>query len=324
MPNIFEKRVNFKPFEYPETVKFIEAINHSYWLASEWSFDSDVQDFRVLLNDDEKQSIKRAMLAISQIEVTIKTFWMKIGERFPKPEFWAVAACFGDSEQRHESAYSKLLEMLGLNDDFSTIMENPVIKGRVEYMQKYLENSNSVNNRSYITSLALFSLFIENVSLFSQFALIKSFNKHKNVLKDIDNVVSATMMEENIHAMFGIWLINQIKKEMPEWFNEEFYNNIEKACLKAYEAESKIIDWMMEKDLEFISKNDLKEFIKNRFNESLLQIGSKKIFDVNKDIVKNTYWLNEELHAVNGIDFFYKRPTTYTKFDKSVTEDDLF
>jgi ribonucleoside-diphosphate reductase beta chain len=46
----------------------------------------------------------------------------------------------------------------------------------------------------YTKSVLLFSLFIEHVSLFSQFLIMMSFNKEKNILKGISNVVEATRM----------------------------------------------------------------------------------------------------------------------------------
>ncbi|MPT31351.1 MAG: ribonucleotide reductase, partial [Chryseobacterium sp.] len=42
---IFDKRVSYKPFEYPEVLQFVEAINKSFWVHSEVDFTADVQDF---------------------------------------------------------------------------------------------------------------------------------------------------------------------------------------------------------------------------------------------------------------------------------------
>ena len=67
-----------------------------------------------------------------------------------------------------------------------------------------LVSSKSENDREYTESILLFSLFIEHVSLFSQFLIIMAFNKHKNMLKGISNVVEATSKEEQIHGDFGI------------------------------------------------------------------------------------------------------------------------
>lgn len=323
--SIFKKRVHFKPFEYPEVLSYVDAINHSYWIHTEWNFLSDIQDFHTKLSPKEKNAVKNTLLAVSQIEVSVKAFWGKLYDRFPKPEFNAVGATFAESEVRHERAYSHLLEVLDLNGDFEMLLEQPVIQGRVDYLTKYLKGASDNSNENYTLTLALFSLFIENVSLFSQFAIIKSFNKYKNVLKDIDNVVQATQKEETIHALLGAYIINQVKKEYPEWFNEEFYNKIYRACKKAYEAESNIVDWIFEQgELDFISKDVIKEYIKTRFNDSLEMIGGSKIFEIDSTLTKELQWFTEEIYAEVNTDFFNKKPVTYSKKVQSITENDLF
>lgn len=322
---IFDKRTAFKPFEYNVT-EFKDAINHSYWLVSEWGdFVSDVQDFNTKLNDVERNAIKNSMLAISQIEISVKKFWTKLGDRFPKPEFDQVGVSFGESEVRHADAYSHLLEVLGLNADFDMLLQNPVIQGRVDYLTKYLAGASDNSNEKYTLTLALFSIFIENVSLFSQFLVIKSFNKYKNILKDIDNVVQATQQEERIHANFGIYLINLVKEEYPEWFDDDFYSKITRACKKAYEAEEKIIDWIFEAgELDFLSKETVKEFIKARFNESMVQVGGKPVYEIDETELKKVNWFNEELLGETSTDFFYKRPVTYSKMMQGYTEEEAF
>ena len=144
---------------------------------------------------------------------------------------------------------------------------------RINYLEKSLKNSKSEDNKEYAKSLLLFSLFIEHVSLFSQFLIMMSFNKHKNYFKGISNVVEATSKEEQIHGLFGIDLINIIKEENPDWFDEDYYETINKRCMEAFEAESNIIDWIFEAgEIDFLPKAVVKEFIKSRFNNSLVSI----------------------------------------------------
>lgn len=325
MSKVFEKRVAFKPFEYPDILKYKDAINHSYWLVSEWNFISDTQDFKTKLNDTEREMIKRAMLAISQIEVSVKKFWTKLGDRFPKAEFDQVGITFGESEVRHADAYSHLLQVLGFNQDFANLLEVPEIQGRVDYLTKYLKGASDNSDENYALTLTLFSLFIENVSLFSQFAIIKSFNKHKNVLKDIDNVIQATQKEEQIHALFGVEVINIIRQENPEWFNEDFYAKIYRACRKAYEAEAKIIDWIFENgDAPFCTVASLKEFIKDRFNQSVIMIGGEPVFQTDPAIMADWTWFNEEILGQTNVDFFHKKSVNYNKFSQPVTAEALF
>ena len=323
--NIFERRIALKPYEYPELYEYVPAIRHSYWIHSEFNFTSDIQDFKTHLSEIEKSAIKNAMLAISQIEVAVKSFWGDIYHKIPKPEVGAVGATFAESEVRHTDAYSHLLEILGLNAEFKNLKKNPVIMKRVRYLEGALISAKSENERDYTESVLLFSLFIEHVSLFSQFLIIMAFNKHKNMLKGISNVVEATSKEEQIHGDFGIDLIKIIKTENPEWFDLIYENRIQDMCQNAFEAESAIIDWIFEKgELEFLPKKQIKEFIKDRFNRSLESIGVSKIFETNSSLLEETEWFNDEIIGTKHGDFFVKRSINYSKRTQSITGHDLF
>ena len=323
--NIFEKRVALKPFEYPELFDYVPAIRHSYWIHSEFNFTSDIQDFKTHLSDIEKSAIKNAMLAISQIEVAVKSFWGDIYHKIPKPEVGAVGATFAESEVRHTDAYSHLLEILGLNNEFKELKKNPVIMKRVRYLDASLGSAKSESNRDYSESVLLFSLFIEHVSLFSQFLIIMAFNKHKNMLKGISNVVEATSKEEQIHGDFGIDLIKIIKKENPEWFDAAYDSRIQTMCIDAYGAESALIDWIFEKgELDFLPKKQVKEFIKDRFNRSLESIGVSEVFKTDDSLLSETEWFNDEIIGTKHGDFFVKRSINYSKRTQSITAQDLF
>lgn len=323
--DIFAKRTNFKPYEYPELYEYTTAVRHSYWVHTEFNFTSDVQDFHVNVNEVERNAIKNAMLAIAQIEVAVKTFWGDIFKKMPKPEIGAVGATFAESEVRHADAYAHLLEILGLNDEFKKIKDIPVIQDRMNYLEKVIDLSRTQENRDYFQSVMLFSLFVEHVSLFSQFLIMMSFNKHRNLFKGISNAVEATSKEENLHGMFGIDVINIIKSEHPEWFDDECREKVVQACREAYEAESKIVDWIYEAgELSFLPAANVKEFIKHRFNNSLASIGMPRIFEVSDALLEETDWFDAEVIATKHVDFFHKRSINYNKRSASVTSEDLF
>jgi ribonucleoside-diphosphate reductase beta chain len=323
--NIFEKRINLKPYEYPELYEYVPAIRHSYWIHTEFNFTSDIQDFKSRLNEVERSAIKNTMLAISQIEVAVKSFWGDIYHRMPKPEIGSVGATFAESEVRHHDAYSHLLEILGLNKEFETLKKKPVMMRRVQYLEAALKNAKSDDNKEYAESILLFSLFIEHVSLFSQFLIIMAFNKHKNMLKGISNVVEATSKEEQIHGDFGIDVIKIIQKEHPEWFDEAYHTMIQQLCEDAFIAESKIVDWIFEAgEIDFLPKAVVNEFIKNRFNNSLEAIGISKIFEIDQELLAQTEWFDDEIIGTKHGDFFVKRSINYSKRTQSITSDDLF
>lgn len=324
-PDIFKQRVNLKPYEYPQLNQYKEAVQHSYWLHTEFNYTSDINDYKVNVNDKERNAIKNAMLAISQVEVAVKNFWGDLHNRMPKPEVGAVGATFSESEVRHSDAYSHLLEILGLNDEFEKIQDIPALANRVNSLTQAIKYAKSESNKDFALSLILFSLFIEHVSLFSQFLVMMSFNKHKNLFKGVSNAIEATSKEEQLHGLFGIELVSIIRNENPEWFDEEMTNKVYEACKKTFESEVEVIDWIYEEgDLDFLPKEVVVEFIKNRMNNSLKSTGFEPLFEVDVKLVEQTDWFEDELNSTKHVDFFHKRSVNYTKKSQSFSADSLF
>lgn len=317
---LFDRRSEFKPFEYQEAEGFKHAINHSYWLVSEFNFLADVHDYKTNMSDHEKQVLEDTLLAISQVEVAVKRFWGDIGKTIPKPEIQQVGVTFAESEVRHADAYSHLLHVMGLNQSFQRVLTVPCMRSRVEFLDSF----RPTDPESFVRALAVFSSMIENVSLFAQFAIIKSFNKDRAILKDVDNVVQATQKEETVHALFGQWLVRTVRAEYPQLVRDLDYH-LRQYAQDSFLVECDIVDWIYrDGDLPFLPSSALKEFVKSRINESLLGLGSQEFFDVDPGLLEPLRWFDEELHADVHADFFYKRPVTYAKKQQPIKQEDLF
>ena len=326
--SISDKRIAVKPYEYPELLSYMNAIRGTIWYIDEFKerLDRDVSDYHNVLTKKERGVIKRSLLAISQIEVSVKTFWGKVGDNLPKPEIYMVGYTFAMNEVIHQEAYSELLTRLGLENEFAKALKDPVIEGRVAYLTKYIKGASENKQENYALNLLLFSAFIESCSLFSQFYIVKSFCQRKQKLKTIDNIIMATAKEEDVHFQFGVALINIIKKEYPEWFNEDFYSKIRRACKKAYEAELKIIDWIFNgEDLDFLSKKDVEVFIQDRFNKALIEIGIEPMFELNlEQLGESAKWFEEERVLDVRVDFFDVQSPNYTIGQQDISAESLF
>jgi ribonucleoside-diphosphate reductase beta chain len=325
--DIFEERKNIKPVEYPELLKYKDAIRQSFWVHTEYQTEvqMDIQDYKVKCTKAEQEAIKRTMLSIAQIELPVKEFWGTVYKWFPKPEIAGVGYTFAESEVRHSDAYSFLLELLGLDEIFLTIDQIPPLKNRMDYLKKYIQIK-ADDKKDRIKKLLVFSMFIEHVSLFSQFLIMMSFRKYKNILKGIANIVSATSKEEQLHSNFGSALVNIIKNENPDSFTDpEFQEYVKEACQDAYETERVLLTWIFEEgELDFLPIDSIDNYIKYRFNSGLKEIGFDEIFDVDENKIAELDWFEDKVLGVTRQDFFEARPTTYTRAQQSFTSQDLF
>ena len=322
---IFDEQISRKPNLYPWTEEFIESMHNGFWTHKEFSFKSDVQQFKVKLTDQEKQIIIRCLSAIGQIEVAVKTFWAKLGENLPHPSLQDLGYVMANTEVIHNNAYERLITVLGLEDVFEQNLKLEWIQGRVKYLKKYTHRFYKDKKKQYLYAIILFTLFVENVSLMSQFYIINWFARNKNVLKDTDQQVKYTRNEEHIHGLIGIKIINTIREEYPELFDKDLEYRILSEAKEAYESEAKIIDWMVNGlDEPGLSAHVLKELIKDRINESLTSINFPTVFEVEEQAMKDASWFNEELLGNNMTDFFSSRPVEYSKKSQCFDEDALF
>jgi len=325
-PDIFSPRHTIKPYEYEELISYAQAIIDAHWQVKEFKkqLETDMLEFNTSLSSTQQEIAKRAMLAISHVEHAVKTFWARLDMRMDKPEISFVGSAFAGNEVVHSFAYAELLKQLGLDESFGHLMEIPAIHDRTKYLKKYLEGMNSRSNKEFTTSLILFTLLVENVSLFSQFLIISSFSKYENKLKTIHRIINATAREEIIHGKFGSHLVNIIKRENPEWFDDEMEDKIRRNARKAFQAEMKVLDWIFEVgDLEFMPRACVNEFLKARFNNSLELIGYSAEFETNDDLLEKSDYLTNMLLATADFDFFDQRSVDYSK-GADYSEDSLF
>lgn len=323
--SIFEEQISRKPDHYPWASQFIDAIHEGHWTHKEFDFLSDIHDFKVNLSEIEKPIIIKTLSAIGQIEIAVKKFWAKMPDTLPHPSLTDLGYCMAANEVIHNRAYENLLTVLHLEEAFNDNLKVDVVINRVNYLRKYLHKYYKDSKKQYIYSLILFTLFIENVSLFSQFYIIRWFGRYKNVLKDTNQQVRYTRLEEDIHGKIGTKLINEIREEKPELFDEELEAKILEEAENAFLAESKIVDWILgDYSDERISADVLKEYIKKRINDSLKGIGYKKIFTINRDLKRDFEWADEELLGNTSMDFFHGRPVEYSKKSKSFSIKTLF
>lgn len=322
---LFEEQISRKPDLYPWTKKFVDAIWAGFWTPDEFNFRADYSQFKSDLSPEEQELIVRTLSAIGQIEVAVKTFWANIGDRMPHPAIRDLGYAMANSEVIHNLAYEKLLDVLHLTHVFEKNLEEEVIKGRVNYLRKYLNEEFEDDKQQYIYSIILFTLFVENVSLFSQFYIIMHFNRNRAVLKDCAQQVQYTRNEEMLHAQVGVKLIQTLREEYPEYFDEKLISRVQEECVASLTAEGNVIDWIMgDYVVPGLDAEILKAFIAKRMKDSLTQIGfDNTIVTYNEQLVDQTYWFDEELLGGTMTDFFQKRPVEYSK-GKGVSADDLF
>jgi ribonucleoside-diphosphate reductase beta chain len=125
--------------------------------------------------------------------------------------------------------------------------------------------------------------------------------------------------------MFGVDIVNEARKENPQWFDSEWTKEVYDLVQESYQAEIAIIDWIFEQgEIDAVSKATIVEYIKSRYNVGLTSAGFTAPFVVNPDLLKDTEFFDLQLSTTTHVDFFHKRSSNYTKKTMAFDADSLF
>jgi len=320
MSKLFEERIPYKPFEFPEyyTEGWLKQAQ-AFWLHTEIAMQGDVKDWKENLTEDEKHLVGNILLGFAQTECAVSDYWTgMVTDWFPKHEIRQMAMMFGSQETIHATAYSYLNETLGL-EDFEAFLHEPTIANKFEMLMStkapytHVELAKSSEARLDVgTSLAIFSAFAEGVSLYSSFAVLYSFQM-RNKLKGIGQQMKWSVRDESLHSRMGCALYRHMCKEYPE-LKSDAKESIENAAKYMVEMEMKFIDKMFERgDLENLKAEDLKNFIYRRANEKLEELGYQSIFEYDSESADQLEWFYHLTGGETWTDFFAIRPTDYAK-----------
>jgi ribonucleoside-diphosphate reductase beta chain len=320
---LFDERIAYKPFEYPEyyTEGWLKQAQ-AFWLHTEISMQSDIKDWNEKLNEKEKHLVGNILLGFAQTECAVSDYWTQnVVSWFPKHEIRQMAMMFGSQETVHAVAYSYLNETLKL-EDYEAFLHEPATSARFDNLVAY----NGSDSIGIAKSLAVFSAFAEGVSLYSAFAVLYSFQL-RNLLKGIGQQMKWSVRDESLHSKMGCKLYRDMCSE-----NGQLLHLCREDIIKAAETmvklESSYIDKMFEAgDIEGISANDLKQFIKKRANEKLVELGYVDLgsyFAYDTKAASNLDWFYHLTGGVTHTDFFATRPTDYSKAGEGEDFEDIW
>ena len=138
----------------------------------------------------------------------------------------------------------------------------------------------------------------------------------RNLLKGIGQQMKWSVRDESLHSRMGCRLFRHMCEEK-DFLKESCKPHIVEAAHVMHDAEMKYIDKMFEAgDIEGMKSYDLKQFIKKRINEKLVELGYDELskeFKYDEEASEKLDWFYHLTGGHTHTDFFAIRPTDYSK-----------
>ena len=324
--SIFEKGQYLNP-KYEFLDKYVRIMYRGFWTPAKYEKLIKEQDVPYYFNNTsavDQEVIKRCILAVALVEDKVKVYWPSLHADLPQTVIGDIGGLFGMSETTHRRSYHSLLENLKI--DPKEIFDHPSTKGRIEYLSKYLEvDPKIIGKKRILKKLILFTSLVERVSLFTQFYILMSYSKANKGLKTISSLQQSTATEEIVHYSCGIDIINIIKEESPQLWDEYLIELVEKNIKASYKAEKKIIDWFFEKGVpDHLTKEEVLNFLNFNMSEVCKDLDLGISFKYDKEMYEEkNKWMMEKISTSGEPDFFDNAAGGYASEEVEIDVDNF-
>lgn len=318
------EQTNYLDPRYNHLERYVYMMYKGFWTPAKYEKlikELDVPHFNNKLSEVDQECIRRCILSVLMIEDKVKVFWPTIYKDVPQTIVGDVGGLFGQSEVTHRRSYHSLGEELKVSTN--DIEKHPILADRLKYLNKHLEKDPRVTGkRQILKKIILFSALVEKGGLFTSFYLLMSWDKHKKGLPTISALQQSTAAEENCHYSFGIELVDIIKKEYPQLWNDYLVELVSKNIQMAYETELNLIDWFFEKGVpEHLTKEEVVNFLNYNFTTICRDLKLDVKFDYDEDLYREkNEWMTVKIHQSDP-DFFAMTPGGYSSEEEEVDLD---
>ena len=304
--SLFKLSKTYKPFTYPWAVELAKKHEEVHWVEDEAELSEDVQDWRTKLTADEKEFITQVLRLFTQSDVQVgENYHEFLIPKFKNNEVRNMLSSFAARETVHQRAYALLNDTLGMGDEeYFKFMEYKAMADKIEFMKE-----GKTNTQSDLALVLAQSVFNEGMSLFSSFVMLLNFQRFGK-MKGMGTIVEWSIRDETIHVQGNAKLFRTLCDEHPKIVNDELKSKIYEMAKQAVTLEDKFIQLAFNgSDVQGLSRDDVKLYVRHIADRRLLQLGLKPKFKVKDNPLP---WLDWVLNGASHDNFFEKRVTEYS------------
>ncbi|MBQ75559.1 MAG: ribonucleotide-diphosphate reductase subunit beta [Gammaproteobacteria bacterium] len=308
------------PFKYDWAwQKYLDGCaNH--WMPQEINMTADISLWKSPggLTDDERLIVKRNLGFFSTADSLVaNNLVLAIYRLITNPECRQYILRQAFEEAIHTHAYQYCIESLGMDEGeiFNMYHEVPSVAKKASWGLKYtkalsdpgFKTGTLENDQALLKNLIAFYCCLEGMFFYCGFTQILSMGR-RNKMTGTSEQFQYILRDESMHLNFGIDMINQIKLENPQLWNEQMREHATQMILQAIQLEIEYARDTMPRGVLGMNAAMMEEYLKFIGNRRLIQIGLPEQF---RDVDNPFPWMSEIMDLRKEKNFFETRVIEY-------------
>lgn len=320
--------LTLRPMRYPLFYEMYQDAIKNTWTVDEIDFTDDIPDLDRKLDPAEKHLVSRLVAFFATGDsIVSNNLVLNLYKHINAPEARMYLSRQLYEEALHVQFYLTLLDNYipdhsEREEAFAAIHNIPSIKKKADFCFKWigsineLEELNSLEDRKkFLLNLVCFAACIEGLFFFAAFAYVY-FLRSKGLLNGLAAGTNWVFRDESCHMNFAFAVVETVRAEEPELFDEDLKERIVEMLEEAVECEYQFAEDLLGQGISGLSTVDTREYLQFVADQRLLQLGLEKRYNS-----KNPFGFMD-LQDVQELTNFFER--TVAAYQTGVSGDVAF
>jgi ribonucleoside-diphosphate reductase beta chain len=304
--------------KYPLFYEMYKDAIKNTWTVEEVDFTTDVSDLRDKLSDAERHLIKRLVAFFATGDsIVSNNLVLNLYKHINSPEARMYLSRQLYEEALHVQFYLTLLDTYLPNEDerkaaFSAIDNIPSIRRKAEFCFRWIDSINDLQSlqtredrQKFLLNLICFAACIEGLFFFAAFAYVY-FLRSKGLLHGLASGTNWVFRDESCHMNFAFTVIDTVRREEPDLFDDQLRRDITRMLDEAVECEMAFAEDVLGFGIAGLSEKDMRSYLEYVADQRLVTLGISPVY-----LSKNPFGFMELQDVQELTNFFERRVAAY-------------
>ena len=309
--------LTLRPMRYPHFYdRFRDAIKNT-WTVEEVDLHSDLKDL-TRLSPAEQHLVSRLVAFFATGDTIVaNNLVLNLYQHVNSPEGRLYLSRQLFEEAVHVQFYLTLLDTYVPDETerfeaFAAVENIPSIRRKAEFCYKWIDSINQLHRltnaqerRAFLLNVICFAACIEGLFFYGAFAYVY-FLRSRGLLNGLASGTNWVFRDESMHMAFAFDVVDQVRAEEPDLFDDELADQVRAMLAEAVECEVSFAEDLLDQGVSGMSPTDMREYLQHVADRRLAQLGIEPLYGS-----KNPFAFMELQDVQELSNFFERKVSSY-------------
>jgi ribonucleoside-diphosphate reductase beta chain len=280
--------LTLRPMAYPQFFEMYRDAIKNTWTVEEVDFSTDVGDLRNKVTDAERHMIQRLVAFFATGDsIVANNLVLNLYKHINAPEARMYLSRQLYEEALHVQFYLTLLDTYVPDPverarAFAAIENIPSIRAKADFCFKWMDSVQALDRletrerrRQFLLNLICFAACIEGLFFFGAFAYVY-FLRSRGLLHGLAGGTNWVFRDESAHMSFAFEVVNTVRKEDPELFDDRMAEQVNEMLDEAIACELVFAEDLLGGGVAGLSVRDVRKYLEFCADQRLHTLGLPK------------------------------------------------